>query len=275
MNLAFRDRAKPVLLEEIEPHWRAPYNHPEQDCFVALLPDGRMVGAGIADLLDTPNEANGVMWFLPEYPAVARMLLQTTDAYFLRIALQKSPPDVPIWINRSVLETATEMIQILEAEGYHLARRFYTMRITLDQPIEPVPAPEGFTLRPIQVERDAPAVYLAQREAFQEHWGSQLLQPYHEWVYPTTQPDFDPNLWWVALDGDEIVGMVLGEARNAEYGWIDIVGVRQPWRKRGVALAMLQRCLAAFQQRNMTQVELTVDTDNMNRAVALLGLSLE
>jgi ribosomal protein S18 acetylase RimI-like enzyme len=269
MNLSSPDRPKPLSVEDIEPDWRAPYNHPEQDCFVALLPDGSMVGVGIADLLDTPNEANGVMWYLPDYPAVAQMLLQTTDDYFLQTALHKSPSDVTIWMNRYVSDSATEIIHLLEAEGYHLARRFYTMRITLDQPVEPAPIPDGFTLRPIQIERDALPVYLAQREAFQEHWGSQLLQPYHEWLYQTTQPDFDPNLWWVALDGDEIVGMVLGVARNAEYGWISAVGVRPLWRKRGVALAMLQRCLVAFQQRNVTHVELMVDIDNINRALTL------
>jgi hypothetical protein len=60
MNLSAPERDQPVTVEAIEPFWRAPYNHPEEECFVALLPDGRMIGAGLADRLDVPNHANGV-----------------------------------------------------------------------------------------------------------------------------------------------------------------------------------------------------------------------
>jgi ribosomal protein S18 acetylase RimI-like enzyme len=95
------------------------------------------------------------------------------------------------------------------------------------------------------------------------------VPPYDEWLYPTTLPTFDPNLWWVALDGTEVVGMALAEIRNTDYGWIGIVGVRRPWRRRGIALAMLTHCLAAFQERNVRQIELGVDADNVTRPLGV------
>src|SRR5262245_451603 len=39
---------------EVEENWRAPYNHPEENCFVAVLPDEGLIGFAIADLLDDP-----------------------------------------------------------------------------------------------------------------------------------------------------------------------------------------------------------------------------
>jgi mycothiol synthase len=205
---------------------------------------------------------------VPGYADTAQQLINVIDDYFYNRALKDSPSDVPIWLMRSVSDTNMEMRQLLEANGYQLVRYFYTMRIDFDQPIEPIPTPEGFTLRPIDVERDGQAVYDAQQDAFRDHWGY-YVEPFSEWIYPTTQPGFDPNLWWVAFFGNDVAGMALGEARTADYGWIGTVGVRELYRQKRLGLALLQRALASFQQKGVKRVELGVDAENTYKAVAL------
>ena len=268
MNRAEPDRPTPRTVDAVEAHWRAPHHHVEQDCFVALTADDQLVAVGIADLLDQPNESNSVLWYVPSYVEAGRQLLRTIEAYFGEKALAKSPPDVPIWLNYGVVDTAHELIGLLESEGFEAARRFYTMKITLDQPVQALPAPDGITLRPIDLAREARAVYNAQQEAFREHWGY-YAQPYDEWLYPTTLPNFQPEDWWAALDEDAIVGMILSTVRGTDYGWVDVVGVRPAWRKRGIASVLLNRAFAALQARGVQQVELTVDTDNTTKALVL------
>jgi ribosomal protein S18 acetylase RimI-like enzyme len=53
------------------------------------------------------------------------------------------------------------------------------------------------------------------------------------------------------------------------YGWINVLGVRAPWRRRGIAIALLARTFADFEARGATRVGLGVDAENPTGAVGL------
>src|SRR3712207_8919289 len=50
-------------------------------------------------------------------------------------------------------------------------------------------------------------------------------------VRETDKPSFDPSLWFLARDGEEVCGVALCKVLGDE-GWVDVVGVRRPWRDR-------------------------------------------
>src|SRR3712207_7693523 len=52
-------------------------------------------------------------------------------------------------------------------------------------------------------------------------------------VRETEKENFDPSLWFLAVEGDEIAGLTLCKTL-AGQGWVDVVGVRRPWRNRGL-----------------------------------------
>lgn len=260
-------RESRVTLEQVEPRWRAPYNHPERDCFIAQETDGRLVGFSIADPTDQPHHANGVYQVLPGYREVGRALMQAATDHFLRTALIESTPDAPITMQWTLPDQAHEAVGLFEAEGYQQVRQFYTMRIALDQPITSPPLPDGFTLSPFTPDQLL-AVYEAKIEAFHDHWDAQH-SPLDEWRSDIEAPGFDPSLWWIAYDGDQVAGMVLSQPNGAEGGWIGIVGVRRAWRKRGLAQALLRQCFAEYQRRGYQRVELGVDSDSPTNAVEL------
>jgi mycothiol synthase len=61
-------------------------------------------------------------------------------------------------------------------------------------------------------------------------------------------------------------------------GWVGAIGVRAPWRRRGIGLALLQHTFAAFHERGTTDVRLGVDTQNPSGATRLYeraGMSVE
>ena len=71
-------------------------------------------------------------------------------------------------------------------------------------------------------------------------------------------PTFDPSLWRVAWDGDDVVGMVrsfINAGENAEYerkrGYTQYISVRRPWRRRGIARALLVMGLHALKERGV------------------------
>ena len=82
-------------------------------------------------------------------------------------------------------------------------------------------------------------------EAFRDHFGG------HDggtgaFVRYTGDPDYDASLAVVAFDGDHIAAGVQGVICPAENlahgylrGWADPVFTRRPWRRRGLASALL------------------------------------
>jgi ribosomal protein S18 acetylase RimI-like enzyme len=65
----------------------------------------------------------------------------------------------------------------------------------------------------------------------------------------------------------------INQNENQEYnrlrGWTEEICVRRPWRKRGLARALLVRSLWAIKERGMQEAALGVDTENLSGALRL------
>jgi mycothiol synthase len=165
-------------------------------------------------------------------------------------------------------------IALLESEGYAVVRWFSEMeRSDLDD-LPEAPLPDGLALRPVPADR-LRDVLVADWEAFQDHWGA---HPFSEADVRRIlgDPRADPSLWQVAWAGDEVAGSVLpaiypddNAASGLERGWLDRVSVRQPWRRRGVARALIVAALRELRARGMDQASLGVDTANPTGAFGL------
>lgn len=257
-----------VSVEQIERTWRAPYNHPEQDAFVAISEDDKIIGYTIADLLDEPHYAFGVYSVMPDHSEVGQALIDATTEHFRGIAFATSPADVDIAIDWMIPHTSKGTIAWCESQGFTLVRQFFKMHITLDQPINVLPLPAGFVRHPFEVEQ-LETVIAAKFEAFQDHWGNQH-DTLDEWRHAIEQDNFDASLWWVIYAGNEIAGVLMSYLLNEHSGYVTIVGVKSAWRKRGLAQAMLTQCFAAHQKRGVQDVYLDVDGDNYStNALAL------
>jgi len=79
---------------------------------------------------------------------------------------------------------------------------------------------------------------------------------------------FDPSLWFLAWDGQEIAGAILCKLVVGQ-GWVDVVGVRRPWRGRGLGLALLRHAFGEYQRRAIKRVALSVDAESVTGAPRL------
>jgi mycothiol synthase len=158
-----------------------------------------------------------------------------------------------------------------ERAGFATIRHSFQMRIELERE-PPSPAwPKGVairTLKPGEEER----VYEATDEAFQDHWDYRSTS-YEEWRrWSVDHPKFDPSLWFVADDGEEIAGLSLCAwhfSGDPEFGWVASLSVRRPWRRHGLGLALLHHSFREFRSRGATRVGLGVDAENTTGAVRL------
>ena len=86
-----------------------------------------------------------------------------------------------------------------------------------------------------------------------------------------------PVYWRADLGaGDEVAGGIWNDIHaeeNAELGlqrgWLSSVFTRRPWRRRGLAAALISRSLALLRERGMSSAALGVDADNPFGALGL------
>ena len=69
-------------------------------------------------------------------------------------------------------------------------------------------------------------------------------------------------------DGDQIAGTLIA-APELGGGWVASIGVREPWRRRGLGLALLRRSFGQFWDRGERRVQLGVDAGNATGALRL------
>jgi mycothiol synthase len=161
---------------------------------------------------------------------------------------------------------------LFQSRGYREVRRFWEMAIELDgnQPEPAVPV-EVFA------EDDAEAFHAAIEESFADHWGNDP-EPFDRWWARQRRRDnYDPSLWFLIRDGEEIAGVARCEARPPA-GWVGALGVRPAWRGRGYGRALLQHSFREFRRRGFTRAALGVDASNATGATQLyesLGMHAE
>jgi mycothiol synthase len=163
------------------------------------------------------------------------------------------------------------------ARGYTPVRFFWRMVVELDA--EPtVPHVPGIELRRPRHPDETRRVHEAIELAFADHWNHRP-RSFDEWAgHHVERAGFDPTLWWVALDGDEIAGAaVCAWKRFGDWGWVSLLGVRPEWRRRGIAEALLQAAFAEFFRRGERTVALGVDSQSATGATRLyekVGMSV-
>jgi mycothiol synthase len=166
-------------------------------------------------------------------------------------------------------ESKTRRRQWLLGHGYRVVREGCLMRLDLnDDPPPPAPLPTGIELREFAPGRDDEAVHAASEEAFAEHFlhRSSALEEWRTQVFG--RQGFDPALWLVAWDGDEVAGESLAY-KDGDEGYVDSVSVRPAWRGRGLGLALLTSLIVVAHERGMRKIRLGVDAQNPTGALAL------
>ncbi len=190
-------------------------------------------------------------------------------------ALAKAPEGTRVVLSQGVPGEAKGAHRLLEAYGYEVVRHWFRMVIEMDAPPPPPQVPEGLHIRTF-VRDELPEVVRSEKDAFRDHWGfverpfEEELADWSQWI--DEDPDFDPNLWFLAMDGNEIAGVCLCHSKVIEdpaMGWVNSLGVRRPWRRRGLALALLHHAFGIFYRRGKKRVGLGVDATSLTGAIHL------
>jgi mycothiol synthase len=256
----------------------SPHFDPNADVVLAIV-DGEPVGYGWTSWVDTTDGLRDYATRGHMHPAwrrrgIGTAILGHNEARLRQLAAGHAT-DRPRSYTGYAPERRPGAIALLTGAGYRPVRYFFDMvRPTLDDITVP-DLPAGLEIRPVAGREQMRQLFDADIEAFADHWGGFDASDasFESWL---ADPDFDPSLFVVAFDGNEIAGAVanaisqheneqLGRAR----GLLDSVFTRRRWRGRGLAGALVARSLVLLRERGMTSAMLGVDADNPTGALSV------
>ena len=224
-------------------------------------------------------EGNRVYWLfgtlLPKWrrKGIGRAMLRWCESRIREIAAGH-PKEGERYFQTFAADTMVGKDPLYRSEGYQPIRYEVDMTRSLKGDLPVVAMPPGLEVRPVTEHHIRP-IWEANVEAFRDHWGfsEPTEESYLEW---REHPTFNPELWKVAWDGDEVAGMVLNfidEVENQEYdrkrGYTENIAVRRPWRRRGLARSLIAQSFEFLRDRGMEEAALGADTENLTGAFKL------
>ncbi len=257
-----------ITEDELRSRWApSPMHDLGKNNWLFSAPDGRVAGiTGVGHWEPTRLASNLALH--PDYtnrglyPPAIELVLERA-----RALVPAAPTDARVTLNFWCSEKDAEGRQALEQAGFAYVRSNWTMLIEMDTPPPASVWPEGIELRPFTLDI-LRAVFEADDEAFQDHWGHVPgnFEAWESWL--TGRTNFDPSLWFIAYEGEEIAGVALC-MKVGEEAWVDDLAVRRPWRRKGLGLALLHHAFGEFYWRGERKVVLNVDSQNLSGATRL------
>jgi ribosomal protein S18 acetylase RimI-like enzyme len=252
---------------------------PATNTLVLEQPDGSLAGSIVVMERLAGSKSRRLFVWGTTHPAFRGRGIGTAQ---LRWALARAdevlaaqPDDLPGVVETFLKTRLADAVALHEGLGFRPVRWYFDMRRDLREPLPAPPDLGDLVIRPFEVTLGEP-MRLAHNAAFADHWGSepQAADTWHRDF--VGDPFFRADLSFVILDGEEIAGYTVNyvaeadwEATGVREGWIGQLGVLRPWRRRGVATALLVRTMEAFVAAGLEAATLTVDAENPTGALGI------
>jgi mycothiol synthase len=170
-----------------------------------------------------------------------------------------------------ISEKNKTLLQLFASNGYKSNLSFLIMEFVMEHSPSHPQWIDGISVRPFIRNQDEQATYRADEEASEDKGYHEPLS-YEGWVkrMRMDQESFDPDLWFLACQDSEIVGVALNlYHKESNTGWVDHLGVRRAWRKRGIGKALLLHSFGELYKRGICRIKLSVDSKSLTNAPRL------
>ena len=149
--------------------------------------------------------------------------------------------------------------------GFTYGRTFWDMAGSVVDAPEPETSVAGLS---IGVTQDAATVHKILDAAFVGSWGYETVA-FDDWLtVEKSFPGYDPELWVLAeLDGTGVGAMILSRRSASDRAlYVQELATAAPYRRRGIAAAMLRHAFDVAAQEGYDDVILHVDSTNEHDA---------
>jgi mycothiol synthase len=246
---------------------------------LAVFDGAAMVGYSMPDYRPPAGskELYRVVVFGGVHPAyrrqgIGRRLLRTAVAEVGAMHAGRHP-EMPCAIDVQTPEQVAGAAALFESEGFGPIRYTKLMRHRLGAAVPAGTTPPGLAFEGWSEANDAEFMAI-RNEAFADHWASVPNTP-EMWKARVVNRSFRPELSCLLRDAatGHAAGMLTTsyweadtEATGLRTAHFGLIGTRRPFRRRGVASALIARALHAAAEQGYDQAELSVDAANPSGA---------
>ncbi|HSO02832.1 MAG TPA: GNAT family N-acetyltransferase, partial [Gaiellaceae bacterium] len=174
------------------------------------------------------------------------------------------------WLRVWTSETDARIVDAFAAAGFEPMRHSYRMEIDLADASRQPSWPDGVAVR-TATDDDHRPVHAAVVEVWRDT-NDPVDETFEEWAHWHVQRDsYDPELWFLAHADGELAGFSVCRTDPVDpaAGYVALLGVRRPWRRRGLGEALLLHSFEAFRRKGFTRGTLGVDASSVTGATRL------
>jgi len=266
-------------LDDLKNIFSTPGFDMESSLLVVLSPQGEIVACGLVSDLSSPPIHPGVYGCVRkgyEGQGLGTYIINWAEKQ-ARQAIERCPDEARVSMHLQTAPSHEATVHLLEKQGLTPLRYSWIMMKDLDETPPQPEWPEDIQIQTLADFNQLETIIKAVDEAFEDHWGyidrSGDAERMKRLRYQIeNDEDFDASLWILAMDGEEIAGLSLCDPKlgtDRETGMVDVLGVRRPWRRKGLGLALLLHTFGEFRNRGYKRVALGVDTQNLSGATRL------
>lgn len=231
-----------------------------------------------------PDDEGSVRVFLdgdvsPEYrrKGIGTVLLDWQIAR-ARQLLAESDRRVPGRIVANAEENLPDSVHMLVTRGFRPQRWYFDLRRDLSLEIPTPELDRSLQIVPWSEDLDEQC-RLAHNDAFEIHWGSEPSSP-ETWAQD--REFLTPEWSFLALDKSSDRAKVVGYLLSGRYeqdwaslgwteGYIDMLGVRQEWRNRGIATALVAHAMRVYREDGIEYAAVGVDAAAPSKTYGLFS----
>jgi mycothiol synthase len=153
---------------------------------------------------------------------------------------------------------------LLRNRGFERIRTFFRMLIDLDAEPPASTWPQGFSVASLAAGEER-ELYQVLEDAFVDHWGH-TERTYEVWLRTHV---IEHDVCFLVRTNGDIAAGALCRSEQFGMGWVDVLGTRREFRRKGLGDALLRHAFRELYRRGARQVGLGVDAENPTGATRL------
>lgn len=261
-----------TILVEVESRLAAPRLDLARDTLVGAAADGDILAYAEAADMGVGQGQFRIRLTNAVHPSSGEHIAQHTHRWLLdRAGLlhRERHPELPAVLGARCAAGDTARLALLAGSGFEVVRWQHDLVRLVDKPLPPIATPPDIAIVRYEPEWDE-AARVAHNDAYADS-PSALLPDRQSWpTHAVGLATFLPDASFLALAderGEQVIAAFLYSLNHTDTtgepeAALHCLGTRAPWRRRGLARALIGHAWAAYQQAGCHQVRLQVASDN-------------
>ena len=266
-----------ITKEQLLLDWQTPGYDIARNIRLVFAPNGMLIG--FSQFFDESAPMRPYVWTYvhPDWRrlGVGTSLIEWAESR-TRENFATIPADARVVLTTRVYYTNDSAKELLEINGFTSNRTTVHFLIEMDKTPPQPKFPDSISIITYNEFNNLREVYRVLTEAFRDHRGhidedfDTAFARFEHFII--NDPNIDFSLWFLAMDGDKLIGISLCVPiawDDPHKAWVDELGVLREYRGRGIAKGLLHHSFGELYKRGITKVGLNADGSNLTGAVQL------